>query len=263
MVVDTASIRAALRGGVVPFVIPYIRKQRILATLEKLELTYVEQLAAELNISISTVRRDIKKLAEDGRVTSLRGGAVKLNRGVYDVPLDEKRQLNSDKKRKIAKLAASLVNSGDIIYLDSGTTTLQMARYLKKKRITVVTSNTKAVDELMDSEVTLITLGGEVNKRLGSIIGPATETMLQTMVFDKSFIGASGYSILGGINTHDAREAAKKALARSRAKVAYVLADASKSGLDTFCKAFELSEAIILTDEENELLKNHATYIVA
>ena len=68
----------------------------------------------------------------------------------------------------------------------------------------------------MDTDVTTITIGGEVSKRLGSIVGPFAEGMLQNMFFDKAFLGASGYSLAGGINTPDPREAAKKRLESHR-----------------------------------------------
>lgn len=243
-------------------VIPYVRTQKIIAALEKTELLYVEQLAELLGISISTVRRDVKRLAEEGMISALRGGAVKLKRGAYDTPLETKQLLNSDRKQRIARYAAALVAAGDVIYLDSGTSTLYMTKYLRKKKITVVTSNTKAVDELLDSAVTLMTLGGEINKQLGSVVGPAAETMLRSMYFDKSFLGASGYSTLGGISTPDAREAMKKTIVHERSKVSYVLADASKAGMTSFCKAFDLRETVLITDEENDCLKDCKQYFV-
>lgn len=242
--------------------IPYVRKQKIIAALEKTELLYVEQLAELLGISISTVRRDVRRLAEEGMISALRGGAVKLKRGAYDTPLETKQLLNSDRKQRIARYAASLVATGDVIYLDSGTSVLYMAKYLRKKKITVVTSNTKAVDELLDSAATLITLGGEINKQLGSVVGSAAEMMLRSMYFDKAFLGASGYSLLGGVSTPDAREAMKKTIVHERSKDAYVLADASKAGMTSFCKAFDLSDAVLITDEENDFLKDCKQYFV-
>ena len=242
--------------------IPYVRKQKIIAALEKTELLYVEQLAELLGISISTVRRDVRRLAEEGMISALRGGAVKLKRGSYDTPLETKQLLNSDRKQRIARYAASLVATGDAIYLDSGTSVLYMAKYLRKKKITVVTSNTKAVDELLDSAATLITLGGEINKQLGSVVGSAAEMMLRSMYFDKAFLGASGYSLLGGVSTPDAREAMKKTIVHERSKDAYVLADASKAGMTSFCKAFDLSDAVLITDEENDCLKDCKQYFV-
>ena len=242
--------------------VPYVRRQSILSAVEDKEIVYVEELARKLKISDSTVRRDLKVLADEGEVVSLRGGAVKRKAGSYDIPLQTKQLLNNDKKHKIAEYAAGLVQDGEVIYIDSGTTPLYMVRYLKKKKITVVTSNTQVISELMDTDVTTITIGGEVSKRLGSIVGPFAEGMLQNMFFDKAFLGASGYSLAGGINTPDPREAAKKRLVRSNSKEVYVLVDSSKANRTNFCKAFELSECVIITDETNEVLAKHAKFVV-
>lgn len=243
--------------------IPYVRRQSIMTELEKHDIAYVNELSEALDISASTIRRDLNTLAEEGQIVLLRGGAVKLRTGSFDLPIQAKQLLNIEKKERIAKYAASLVNDGEVIYIDSGTTTLMMMKYLKNKKITVVTSNTQIIETLTDSDVECIILGGELTKNLGSLVGPITEKLLQNMFFDKSFLGASGYSLPGGINTPDVREATKKDIVRTNSKETYVLVDSSKADKTTFCKAFNLDECIIITDESNELLEKHAKFIVA
>ena len=243
--------------------IPYVRRQSILAELEKHDIAYVNELSEALDISASTIRRDLNTLAEEGQIVLLRGGAVKLRTGSFDLPIQTKQLLNIEKKERIAKYAASLVNDGEVIYIDSGTTTLDMMKYLKNKKITVVTSNTQVIDTLSDSDVECIILGGDLTKNLGSIVGPITEKLLQNMFFDKSFLGASGYSLSGGINTPDVREATKKDIVRMNSKETYVLVDSSKADKTTFYKAFNLNECIIITDASNELLEKHAKFIIA
>jgi DeoR family fructose operon transcriptional repressor len=242
--------------------IPYVRRQNILNELEKREIIYVDEIAQSLNISASTIRRDLNTLAEEGQIVLLRGGAVKLKTGSYEIPLQTKQLLNIGKKDRIAKHAASLVMDGEVIYIDSGTTTLHMIKYLKNKQITVVTSNTQVINELVESDITCIILGGEITKNLGSVVGPITEKLLMNMFFDKAFIGASGYSLMGGINTPDSREATKKEIVKNNSKITYVLADSSKANNTTFCKAFGIDECTIITDESNELLEKYAKYIV-
>jgi len=242
--------------------IPYIRRQNIISELENAEVIYVEELAKNLNISVSTIRRDLKTLVDEGQIVSLRGGGVKLKTGSYEIPLQTKQLLNNEKKHKIAEYAASLVMPGDIIYVDSGTTTLYMIKYLKKKKITVVTSNTQAINEIIDSNITGIILGGEINKNLGSVSGPITEKLLLNMFFDKAFLGASGYSVLGGINTMDVKESTKKELVKNNSKITYVLVDSSKANVTNFCKSLNLSECTIITDEKNETLEKHANYVI-
>lgn len=243
--------------------IPYIRRQNIISELKNDEVVYVEELAKNLNMSVSTIRRDLKILVDEGQIVSLRGGAIKLKAGSYEIPLQTKQLLNIEKKQKIAQYAASIVMDGEVIYIDSGTTTLYMLKYLKKKKITVVTSNTQVINELIDSNITGIILGGEISKTLGSVVGPITEKLLMNMFFDRAFVGASGYSVLGGINTPDAREAIKKELVKTNSKITYVLVDSSKANITSFCKAFNLSECTIITDEKNDILEKHANYVIA
>lgn len=243
--------------------IPYVRRQSILTELEKHDIAYVNELSETLNISASTIRRDLNTLAEEGQIVLLRGGAVKLLEGSFDMPIQAKQLLNIEKKERIAKYAASLVHDGEVIYVDSGTTPLAMMKYLKKKKITVVTSNTQIIETLMESDVQCIILGGDITKNLGSIVGPITEKLLQNMFFDKSFLGASGYSVSGGINTPDIREATKKELVKNNSKDTYVLVDSSKADKTTFYKAFGLEECTIITDETNEILEKYAKFIVA
>lgn len=244
--------------------IPYVRRKRILEEFEKTEIVYLEELVEALkDFSISTIRRDLRTLVDEGEIVLLRGGAAKLKVGSVDMSVQTKQFLNLGKKDKIAKLAASLVNDGEVIYIDSGTTTLNMMKYLKDKQITVVTSNTQVLNELADTKITCIILGGEISRNLASVVGPITDELISNMFFDKSFLGASGYSLNSGINTPDAREANKKIKVKNNSTETYALLDSSKYNKVTFCKAFEISECIIITDKTNELLDKHGKFIIA
>ena len=243
--------------------IPYIRRKQILEKFEKKEVVYVDDLLKSFaDASASTIRRDLRILAQEGQIVLLRGGAAKLKTGSYDLPLQTKQLLNIDRKDRIAKFAASLVSDGEVIYIDSGTTTFGMMKYLKNREITVVTTSTQVIGELADTKIKCIILGGEVTSTLGSVVGPITEGLLLNMFFDKSFIGASGYNVLSGINTPDPREAKKKELVKINSQQTYVLVDSSKAGKTTFCKAFNIDECIIITDESNEILEKHAKYMI-
>jgi DeoR family fructose operon transcriptional repressor len=244
--------------------IPYIRRKRILDEFEKKDIIYVEELSEILSdISVSTIRRDLKTLAEEGQIVLLRGGAAKLKEGSYDVPIETKKLMYTQQKEMIAKQAASLVKDGETIYIDSGTTTGLMIKYLADRQITVITSNTQLMSQIADTKFSCIVVGGEIIKHLGSVVGPLTDVMISNMYFDKAFVGASGYSELNGINTPDFRESNKKRLVNENSKITYVLADNSKAGKSTLCKAFDINECIIITDKINEILEKYDNYIVA
>jgi DeoR family fructose operon transcriptional repressor len=243
--------------------IPYVRRKQIIEEIEKKDIAYVEELAQSLpNISISTIRRDLKTLADEGQIELLRGGAARIKENAYETPIQTKELLHIEIKDKLAKFAASLVNDGDVIYIDSGTTVFEMIKYLKNKNIKIVTSNTKVINELEETKFTCIILGGEITKSIASIAGSITETLLTNMFFDKAFLGASGFSLTSGINTPDPKEAKKKQIVKKNSTDTYVLVDSSKANITTFCKAFDMDECIIITDESNKVLEEHAKYFV-
>ena len=181
--------------------VPELRKEEILKSIKKRDISYIKDLAAELNISLSTVRRDVAALEQEGS--------------------------------------------------DSGTTTVGMLKYLQGKRITIVSSSTELLDNLPIKNAKCILLGGEVRDDLESVLGALTEKMISDMYFDKAFIGANGYIPDGGIYTYDDREARKKVIVKDHSKVVYVLMDTSKKNKYAFSKVFDLGEAILITEEED------------
>jgi DeoR family transcriptional regulator, fructose operon transcriptional repressor len=243
--------------------IPYVRREKILAELKIKKLVYIEDLIKIFNnISRSTIRRDLKALEVEGYVDLLQGGAAKLCSGSYDMPIQSKKRLHMGEKNRIAKYAASLVKDGEVIYIDSGTTTLQMVKYLKGKKIKAITSNTQIINEFQDGDFNCIFLGGEISSLLGSVKGPIAERLLSELFFDKAFLGASGYTLESGINTPDLSEVNKKRIVKKHSKETYILVDSSKANKQTSCKCFDIDECIIITDESNEILEKYAKFIV-
>lgn len=244
--------------------IPYERRKIMLAELEKSEIVGLEAFCAALdNVSESTVRRDLKTLESEGQVVLLRGGAAKMKTGSYDTPVNSRSLLHVKEKQLIARTAAALVNDGEVIYIDAGSTCLRMISYLKDKRITVVTTNAMIFPELMETGLDCTMIGGDILKATASIVGPMTDNLLRDMFFDKAFIGATGYDLLAGVNTPDYREANKKSIVKENSKEVFVLVDSSKEGKRTLCKAFELSECVLITEKETDLLREHTKYLLA
>ncbi len=123
--------------------------------LEKIELegkVEIDSLSNELNVSPMTIRRDLDQLEEEDRVIRVHGGAVAARTLIPGTPFLTKEGRHTEEKRQIAKKALSLVRDGQIILLDSGTTTLEIARLLKVKQdLTVITNDIKIAAELVDS----------------------------------------------------------------------------------------------------------------
>lgn len=230
--------------------VPELRKEDILNIIKKKDITYMQELAKEMGISVSTVRRDIAVLEQEGAVVVMRGGAVRYRSEDFDEPVTKKKLIHSEEKDRIARKAAALVDDGDSIYVDSGTTTVGMLRYLQGKRITIVASSTELLEHLPIKNAKCILLGGEVREDLRSVFGAQTEKMISGMYFDKAFIGANGYIEDGGIYTYDDREARKKQVVKEHSKSTYVLIDTSKKNKYAFSKVFDLNEVILITEQD-------------
>lgn len=244
--------------------VPYERRRQILRMLEEKEVVSLEDFGSGLKgVSESTIRRDLKTLEEEGQITILRGAGARLKQGSYDVPVNSKSVQQVTEKERIAKYAASMVNDGEAIYLDSGSTVLRMVKHIRHKKITVVTTNALIFNELHDTNITCFIVGGEVNVGTASILGTVTNSFLANNYFDKAFLGISGFSVQAGINTPDYREAEKKQIVKANSTETYVLADSSKDGKSTLCKVFELGDVSIICDRESDTLIAGGNYVIA
>jgi DeoR family transcriptional regulator, fructose operon transcriptional repressor len=243
-------------------VIPYERRTRILGLLSEDAVVLLDELAEALGVSASTVRRDVAALVDAGEVDALRGGGVKRAGRASELPSLTKAQLHVEAKRAIAAAAVRLVSDGDTIYLDSGTTTLQMVPLLEGRQVQVVTSNTQALGLAPDG-LRVLLLGGDYLASIGSVAGPWTDRMLSDLFFDKAFLGASGCSAQAGISTFDVREAAKKRLAHEHARETFVLVDSSKFGVSTLHRALPLDECVIVADRFDPILEAARSYHLA
>lgn len=243
--------------------IQYERKRAILEQLRGAQLAHIDDLVETTGASASTVRRDIDALVKSGQVIALRGGAIRLNNRLSELPAATKALINREAKQAIAAAAAALVTDGDTVYIDSGTTTLLMMPLLQSRRIHVITSNTQLLTMTPGEKMRVTILAGDYNASIGSISGSLTERLLGDLYFDKAFVGASGCSAKAGINTFDIREATKKRIVHDNSDEPYVLLDSSKFGKSTLCKALDLDECCVITDAYHELLGAAKSSIIA
>ncbi len=243
--------------------IPYLRRKKILDELEKREIVYLEQFIEIMSeASESTIRRDLRLLASEGKIVLLHGGAIRLKKSSKEVSVISKKLMNIKAKEKIAKYASSLIQNGDTIYLDSGTTTELMIKYLKNKDITIITTNTQIINQLEDTRFECIFVGGEITKSLSSTVGPLTDKILSDFHFNKAFIGANGCSQNNGISTYDLREASKKRIVMQNSDFTYVLLDSSKIGTNGTCKVFKINEVKVITEKRTKLATENENFII-
>ncbi|MCF6285414.1 MAG: hypothetical protein L3K26_09520, partial [Candidatus Hydrogenedentes bacterium] len=169
----------------------------------------------------------------------------------YEEPVfDDKRAIAQSEKKRIARKALELIGPRDTIYLDGGSTVLELARLLRERTgITVVTNSLRAASELGGSGPQLILIGGELRRLSQTMVGPLTRFMLEELHIDKAFMGTIGISLDEGLTTTDAGEAYTKELVMQRAREVVLLADSNKVGVVTFAHAGRLSDVgTLVTD---------------
>lgn len=238
--------------------IPYERQEKIIAILSEKELLRIEELQEYISdISISTLRRDLKELEKQHKIQMLAGGAVKLVSSTTELPISTKTNLQSKEKEIIAQLAIKQINDGDTVYIDSGSTCSLLLGEILDKKIHVITTNTDAIalKGKISCEITL--LGGAFNPEISSLSGPLTENNIKSYIFDKVFLGANGVDTKFGVTTPNYVEASKKRAVIEQSKKNFLLCDSSKFKKVANVKVCELNEVILISDKiDHDLVKN-------
>lgn len=210
------------------------RQAQIIAYLQTQRRATVAELAALLDSSESTIRRDLQELEQARQLKRTHGGAVLDDHAGYEPTWQEKGVEHADAKARIGTTAAALVEDGDTVLLDAGTTTWQIAVQLRDRPITVVTNSLAVANELATGFAgQLVVLGGELRPTTGAFVGPFTEQMLRQLHVDMLFLGANGMHE-GGVTTPNAVEAATKRAMVAAAKHVAVASDVSKIGQTSF-----------------------------
>ena len=208
------------------------RLKKIGIMLQAGEEVAIPELAVLFDVSEMTIRRDLDKLADSGMVRRTHGGAVSTERMAFEFDFAARRQSHHAVKLLIAAEAAKVVKAGQRIILDTGTTTLELAHFLKDcADLTIITPSLAVAFELQFSEgIQTILLGGAVRKGRPDLTGIVAEAVLDMFSADIAFQGADGIGYDGALYTADMQVAAVDRKIRSRAKKTYVLADSSKIG---------------------------------
>ena len=228
------------------------RHERLREIIRQNGVARVDLLCEQLQVSPATVRRDLEELEAQGKIRRVHGGAVYLENGKPVEPLfDDKAVLAAEQKMRIAAKAASLVESGDTIYLDGGSTILELARRLTDRSdITVVTNSLRAALELSGRGPDLVLVGGNLRRRSQTLVGSMTRHTLEHVHVDKAFMGTIGISAAEGMTTTADEEAFTKELVMRHAAKVILLADSTKAGKVSFAQAGKLSDVdLLITDE--------------
>ncbi|HEY5743196.1 MAG TPA: DeoR/GlpR family DNA-binding transcription regulator [Terrimicrobiaceae bacterium] len=227
------------------------RRETIVDFLKKESKISVENLAERLNVSQVTIRKDLDTLEKRGLLERSHGNAIFSQQSRFNVAFLERLQIQAREKELIAKAAASYVHEGDSIILDSGTTTLALAKALagRFKSLFVVTNSIPAALELSKAGYDLLLVGGQVRDHSLALIGPWGVKNLESYHVDRAFMGTSGISLSHGYSTPDALDAQMKQAMIRIADKTYVLTDSSKFGHNCIVSFAKCSDVhLTLTD---------------
>ncbi|WP_244832940.1 DeoR/GlpR family DNA-binding transcription regulator [Clostridium sp. BJN0001] len=235
----------------------------ILQELDTKGIVSVTELVKLLDVSESTIRRDLNSLDDNGMIKKIHGGAISIgdNTSKHDYKVNVRKTLNMEEKQKIAKHAGSLIENDDIIYLDAGTTTELIIDYIENDRILVVTNGIDNAKKLLEKGIKTFILGGEVKEVTEAIVGSSAVEDLKKYNFSKGFFGTNGVSNKSGYTTPDASEAMVKREAIKRCTESYILADESKLDEVSFITFANISDSILITSKTNRS-SNYDTKVI-
>jgi DeoR family transcriptional regulator of aga operon len=206
------------------------RRTQILQIVRTAGRVRVNDLASRFSTSAVTIRNDLNELHQRGMVLRSPGGAVLPDTILRESPVRERLNANSDEKRRIGAMAATLINDGETIILDSGTTTLEIARQIKRKRgLHVITNGVNIAAELLDArDVQTFMIGGTVRGESASISGRFSEEMFDQFSADKLFLGGAGCDLGFGVSGANLEETMVNRAMMRIAREIILVADASK-----------------------------------
>ncbi|TCV97462.1 DeoR family transcriptional regulator [Luteibacter rhizovicinus] len=229
------------------------RRRLIVDFVEQYGRGTVEELASRFGISSVTIRNDLEALSRTGSLVRSHGGAIPASSLSVDIPLNIKETRHLAQKQRIGQAAAKLIGDGETIILDSGTTTVEIARcirHMKFESLTVVTNALNIALELSGlPNVRVMMLGGLLRPTSYSLVGPDAEQALSRLSADKLFLGVDGLDPEVGVTTPDPLEASLNALMIRISRVTIAVLDASKLGQRSLSVIAPLAQIdMVITD---------------
>lgn len=246
-----------------------LSKERLVYIINRLQVRpsiSVQELSKEMNVSLSTVQRDLRKLEGENRIERSRGGAIsnsysEILSGITEVAVSDKIHLHQDEKEIIAKNASKLINDGECIFLDSGTTIAHLVPFIMNKNITIVTNSHYVLRKLVGCKGKIYMLGGVYNAKYDMTLGASTISQMEKLRFDRIFISANGIDLkIKEVYSVESEISIIKQWAMKRSKRKYLLVDDSKfdtRAIHTYAKVTDFD--YIFTNAypaEEKVLKN-------
>jgi DeoR/GlpR family transcriptional regulator of sugar metabolism len=233
-------------------VIPEERRLVIMERVRSRSLVKPAELADDLGVSIETIRRDLVALEAEGLVRRVYGGATRTTARAFEPTFEERRMRYRERKIAIGRLAAGLIEPGDTLILDVGTTVAELAAELPLAyRGIVLTNSLLVANALADRDgIEVITSGGRVRSGDLACFGPVSEAFFRDYFADKAFLGSGGVHPEMGLTDYYPDEIASRRVILDQAAECYALADSSKLGQVALGKVCELAAlGAVITDD--------------
>lgn len=227
------------------------RLERLRRRVREDHVVRVEELSRQLSVSPATIRRDLNELESLGEIRRVHGGAVGVESRLEEPLFDDKTSIAAKEKHRIAQVALKYIEPNQTIFLDGGSTVLELARLVRdRSNLTILTNSLRAAIELAAHGPRLILIGGELRRLSQTLVGPLTRFTLRELQVDKAFMGTMGLSLQEGLTTTDPGEAYTKELVMGHAREVILLADHTKVGKISFSRSGRLNRVhVLITDK--------------
>ncbi|MFZ5829787.1 MAG: DeoR/GlpR family DNA-binding transcription regulator [Planctomycetota bacterium] len=228
------------------------RRTRILELIRERKKLTVNELCELLNVSPATVRGDLRDLDREGLLVRTHGGAIEKTRAGFEQISSKRSTVNLAAKQAIAAAAERFVEEGDTIVLDTGTTTMELAKRLSAiSRLTVVTNDLEIARVLEDAPgADVVLLGGSLRKGYHCTVGPAGMQMTRELRVDKAFIATNSLSPEAGATTPNIQQAETKKAMIAIARKVILLCDSGKIGKESFARFADLQQIDVLVTDQ-------------
>ncbi len=228
-----------------------VRRKKSLEILRRDGQVRVSQLSEALGATVVTIRSDLDALEQDGYLERTQGGAIQTMKNYYNLEFQRRKQEHMENKKAIAAAAAGLVQDGDTLFINSGTTTYFAAVELKqRKNLNVVTNSISVAVELGGLPTfRVILLGGDINAQYSFSYGEDAKEQISRYRANWAILSVDGIQPGAGITTYHAEESVIDRIMMERAQASIIVADSTKLGRESFSRISALTpNTVILTD---------------
>jgi DeoR family myo-inositol catabolism operon transcriptional repressor len=219
----------------------------------------LDELVSVFDVSKNTIRRDVQELVDRGELKKVYGG-VSVNHKQLESIQDRKGR-NQEQKSSIVKKAAGFIEDGDIIFIDSGTTTIEMIDYIKDRNVTIFTNSIELIVRALPYEnLNMISIGGLLDRKTDSFGSTRYMNLLCNYNINKAFMASTGISLTNGVTNASPLESELKKTIVSRSLEVYLLVDRDKFdkyGLMTYCSLDEI-DCLVTDSIPNDIYQEYA-----